>query len=84
MSCGTPVIVYHTTACTELVGHGCGKVVQKLDRNIYVNHVVQYIRRIDKSTGECCRRFAHETFAADKCMGKYIELLNNLQLAGRK
>lgn len=86
MSCGTPVIVYHTTACTELVGPGCGKVVQEPDRNMYVNHVVQYLRRIDidKSTGECCRRFAHETFSADKCMGKYTELLNDLQLAGRE
>ncbi|KQB99624.1 glycosyltransferase [Pedobacter sp. Hv1] len=32
MSCGTPVIVYNSTACPEIVGEGCGYVVDK--RNV--------------------------------------------------
>ena len=31
MACGTPVVVYGATACPELVGEGCGYVVQPGD-----------------------------------------------------
>lgn len=31
MSCGTPAIVYNSTACPEIVGEGCGYVVEKRD-----------------------------------------------------
>ena len=84
MSCGTPVIVYRTTACTELVGPGCGKVVQGLDKTVYASCVVQYLGKDDKSAAASCRRFAQEMFSADKCMGKYLEMLNDLQIAGRE
>lgn len=43
MSCGTPAIVYNSTACPELIGEGCGFVVEK--RNVSeINNALQKIK----------------------------------------
>lgn len=44
MSCGTPAIVYNATACPEIVGDGCGYVVEK--RNIPA--IIENIKKIQK------------------------------------
>lgn len=84
MSCGTPAIVYNTTACKELIGDGCGKVIQEIDKTIYTDSAMQYLRKLDKFTEENCRNFAYKMFLPDDCMKKYVEVLNDLQFAERK
>ena len=47
MSCGTPVIVYNSTACPELVQEGCGYVVEVDD----IDGVVNRIKEVEEKGG---------------------------------
>ena len=74
LACGTPAIVYDSTACPELVGEGCGFVVEK--RNI--ERIYQAIASI-KRTGKHvflprCIAFTSEHFNYQKNTGEYISL----------
>ena len=77
MSCGTPAVVYNSTACPELVGEGCGYVANKGDiDNIYKN-----ICRI-KSNGKAsytanCISHVQNNFEMNQNTIKTIELYKN-------
>ena len=48
MSCGTPVVVYNSTACPEIIGNNCGFIVEK--RNIgEVFLAIEEIRKLGKN-----------------------------------
>ncbi len=79
LCCGTPVIVYNTTACTELIGENCGKVVPAFDRKLYIQKTIQQLAENNESTERYCQDFAIRNFSADKCMEEYIDVLKNLQ-----
>ena len=79
MSCGTPVIVYNTTACTELVGNGCGKVVDNMVENEYLSAVKEYLKKPRNSNS--CRQFAEKNFAYQNSCSQYMELISQLYLS---
>ena len=74
LACGTPAVVYNSTACPEVVGEGCGFVVEK--RN--VEQVFQSIRSIKLAGKQAflpnCTAFASEHFNYQKNAGEYIKL----------
>lgn len=81
MSCGTPAIVYNSTACPEIVGEGCGYVVEKRD----INGIIEKIQII-KNQGKIsyslkCRSYVLENFDRitniNKTIGVYIENARN-------
>lgn len=76
LSCGTPVIVYNTTACTELVGNHCGKVVDKDDKEYYIQSIYQQLAENKESSSALCRKFAIKNFSACDRMRDYKEVLN--------
>lgn len=82
MSCGTPVIVYNTTACTELVGTGCGKVVGNMEISEYLSAVQEYLRKPKNSSA--CRQFAENNFAYHDLCSKYMECISQLYLAQKR
>lgn len=82
MSCGTPVIVYNTTACTELVGQGCGKVVGNMEIPEYLSAVQEHLGKPKKSS--VCRQFAENNFAYHDLCGKYMECISQLYLAKKR
>lgn len=73
LCCGTPVIVFDTTACPELIGDGCGFVAPLDD----VNQVMQYISTV-KSKKElayyhACTSFAQANFAKKNNTSLYYD-----------
>lgn len=78
LACGTPAIVYETTACPELIGENCGNTVKLHD----VEAVYQQLRHL-KERGKfyyegACRSYAEEHFHKDKNIRQYIELYQRI------
>lgn len=79
LACGTPVICYNTTASPELVGNGCGYVVEKGDiRGVYEK--IQMIKENKDMYCQQCVEFAKLNFDKNKnleeLMSFYRELSN--------
>jgi glycosyltransferase involved in cell wall biosynthesis len=78
MACGTPAVVYNTTALPELIGYGCGYVT---DRNT-IQEVYQRIEQIKANTkayySENCRRFTEEHFDLHQGVKAYEALYQSL------
>ncbi|WP_071120030.1 glycosyltransferase [Romboutsia timonensis] len=78
LSCGTPVIVFDSTANPELVGYKCGYVANKSS----LKDVVKYIECIKFNTKEyysnSCREFALNNFNKEDRISDYINLFENL------
>lgn len=78
LSCGTPIICYNSTANPELVGDGCGVIVETNEKNGICDAVKQ-VRKNGKSFyTENCRNFAQDNFSRDKITARYKELYENL------
>lgn len=71
LSCGTPAVVYNTTACPELIAEGCGKVVPAFNKTLFVECVRQQLSESSELTATQCRKFATRTFSASNCMKEY-------------
>lgn len=79
LACGTPAIVYNSTACPEIVGDGCGYVIECGD----INAIAEKCEEIRKSGKEAysarCSSFAATHFSKmaliNETVGTYKELL---------
>lgn len=78
MSCGTPAVVYKTTACPELIAEGCGGVVPAYDKEVYVNSVGIMLQKIPDDTSEKCRKSAVSQFSKHVVLPQYLALMNRL------
>lgn len=79
LCCGTPVIVYNNTASPELVGPGCGYVV---DENAGYDAVAEAIQKV-RETGkqqmtESCTAYAGKMFSKEKGVERYLEIYGKL------
>lgn len=74
MSCGTPAIVYNSTACPEIVGENCGYIVEKRD----LKAVFQKIEIINKTGkgfySEYCRDFVIDNFDFQENINRTISI----------
>lgn len=78
MACGTPAIVYNSTACPELIGEGCGHVVEVGD----IDGIKQAIDKV-KSVGKekyskACIEFVRKNFEKEKLIRETIALYERL------
>lgn len=78
MACGTPAIVYNSTACPELIGEGCGYVVEPSD----LDKVVEKLKEI-KTNGKNfysknCEKFVKSNFEKEKLINETIKLYENI------
>lgn len=74
MSCGTPAIVYNATACPEIVGDGCGYVVEKRDLK-KINESLNIIKEKGKSMySDKCRNHVVENFDFQLNINKTITI----------
>lgn len=78
LACGTPVLVYDTTACPELVGEGCGQVVPLGEESAFSAAILDLLAQGKEKLGPCCRAFALEQFGQEKCLAEYLELFRAL------
>ena len=82
LSCGTPVIVMNSTASPELVGDGCGFVIENGDLNA-VKKAVDEIDRLGKDDfSDSCRTYAQLNFDKNAGTSRYLDLYGELA-AGR-
>ena len=79
MSCGTPVIVYNNTASPELVGPGCGLVINQQENFHPIIDAIKDICSNNKSFYvDKCMDFAHDRFDKDKSLEAYYQLYKRL------
>ncbi|WP_239745304.1 glycosyltransferase [Mammaliicoccus sp. F-M27] len=78
LACGTPAIVYNSTANPELIGKGCGEVLYSED----INELREKINKIKVSSkseySNACRKYAEDNFDKNKNNNMYIELYKEL------
>lgn len=79
IACGTPVVAYDTTACTELVGQGCGFVVENQNAEAFVKAVSNAIKAGKNTYREVCLDFATRNFSMEQSIREYITLFEKLQ-----
>ena len=78
ISCGTPAVVYDSTACPEILGEGCGHVVPVGDVEA-IRKAVEMICGIPKTEfHECCIKHATEKFSKEKLIKDTLELYKRL------
>lgn len=74
LCCGTPVIVYNTTACPELVGDGCGSVVPLHDVGAAAKAVQTVLQNGKASYSASCRAFGLKNFNKEDNIAAYLEV----------
>lgn len=78
LASGTPVLVYNTTACPELVGEGCGRVVPLGDESAFSAAIPELLAQGKEKSGPVCRAFALEQFGREKSLAEYLDLFRAL------
>ncbi len=77
LACGTPALVYNSTASPELVDNETGFVVEKKDFNNVLN-CIEIVKKLGKDFyTEKCREKAIKYFDLDDTLNKYFKLYNN-------
>lgn len=79
MACGTPVIVYNSTACPEIIGNGTGYVVEKHDISRIKNIIANLKNGVDfKLNSYACVNWVKEKFSSKERYKEYVDLYNKL------
>ena len=78
ISCGTPAIVYNSTALPELIGAGCGYVCEPGDRDDLLDKIKLVQKQGKASYSEACTGFASENFDYHLNSKKTIEIYKRL------
>lgn len=78
MACGTPVIVYNSTACPEIVTEKTGFVIQPHNISA-INNVVQFIKKTGKNRYiEPCSSYVKANFNKKDKFSEYAKLYDKL------
>ena len=80
LACGTPIVVYNTTACPEFVTKYTGVVIEKgEDVVMAVNEVLRKNEKYGRDfIKEKCVKFVEDNFNMQKNIDKYIQLFNEI------
>lgn len=82
ISCGTPVIVYNSTACSEIVTSETGYIAEVKNEIQVLNYILED-KMLDstqrKVRSEKCRQYAIAHFDKNIKYQEYIKLYNSLQ-----
>lgn len=78
MSCGCPAIVYDVTACKEIVGEGCGEVVNEGNVSAVYESILRVKKNSKKSYYSACISHTRELFDYNKNAEMYNQLYREL------
>ena len=78
LACGTPAIVFNTTACPELIGENCGYVVETGDMDAVYEKIKEVVKKGKQAYKESCIAFANEKFDYQTNTEKYIQVYQEL------
>lgn len=78
MACGTPVIVFNSTACSEVSGpEGCGSVVENHDIMQIENKISEIAAAGKQSYSEKCRNYVTEKYDINKNINLLLTFYQN-------
>ena len=78
MACGTPVIVYNSTACPELVGEGCGAVIDDFNVDVIVKQL-QILAKQDKQIiCKKCVEHVRKNFDKETLINRYEQMYQDM------
>lgn len=77
LACGTPVIAYETTGCTELVPRECGFIEKVGDIQAVYCDIIKLVGNKEKYTKRC-RKYAEKAFDKQKQLHETLELYKEL------
>lgn len=76
---GTPVIGYNSTATPELIGNGCGEVI---DLSATIDEIAKAVEKVKNNTKEyyfkTCVDFSKANFDKNTLIGDYIDLYEEM------
>ena len=78
LSCGTPAIVYNSTASPELVGEKCGYIVKAHDIQEVKNCVIRVCKKGKAYYSNACRTFACANFDRVTNIKQYLEIFEEI------
>lgn len=78
MACGTPAIVYNTTALPELITPETGFVVEKGDIAAVADAIAEVRKHGKAHYAAACRKYAEEHFDKNRCFAQYIRLYDEI------
>ena len=79
LACGTPVIAYDSTANPELIGPGCGYVIEPSDIDQVVTRIREVIRLSRGHFSGSCRAFAERNFDKESLVEEHVRLYEELR-----
>ncbi len=79
LSCGTPVVCFDSTANKELVGDGCGKVIQSGNIDEMAEALKEVCSRKKAEYVSICRAYAEKNFRKEDNIKEYLELFDLLE-----
>lgn len=78
IACGTPAIVYNSTACPELVGEGCGSIIDDFSVDMIVEQL-QYLSKQDKHDIVLkCVEHVRKNFDKEVLINRYEQLYQDM------
>lgn len=78
LACGTPVVVYDTTACRELIDETRGEVAELGNVRDYILKVRIVLERGKAYYSDCAIKFAKENFNKERNMRKYLDFIRTV------
>ena len=78
LACGTPAIVYNSTACPEIIGNGCGYVVEAGDVCSITDKLKEIQLRGKQYYSNSCVNFVKENFEKQNLIDETIKLYKNV------
>lgn len=74
LACGTPAVVYDTTACPEILGKGCGYAVTPGDVDQVLNRIRDIKGKGKAAFGSECVSFVQSNFEKNTLIGETMDL----------
>ena len=78
LACGTPAIVYNSTALPELVSDGCGYVVNCGDINKVYDSILEIRQNGKQAYEKACIDKVNNNFSKELCVEEYVKLYEKL------
>ena len=78
LACGTPAVVYNTTACPEILGEGCGSAVAAGDPEALLKAVESILRQPREDVEKRCTEHVRMLFDRERLINDTVSLYDRL------
>lgn len=78
LSCGTPAVCFDSTANPELIGEGCGAVIEVGDDEKLISEIRNILKAGKSAYTDYCRAYAERSFNKNANLDQYMRLFAEL------